>query len=61
MPQTPSARWRRQLDGRLGRAAEPSSRASLEDVYPLELYFYEVSPAPLLDLLIAAPQPADAH
>ena len=31
------------------------------DVYPLELYYYELSPAPLLDTLIAVPQPVDAH
>ena len=44
-------------------AAGPESELAgvLGDVYPLELYFYEVSPAPLLDLLIAAPRPADAN
>ena len=50
-------------------ASASSTSAGLESelsgvlggVYPLELYFYEVSPAPLLDLLIAAPEPADEN
>jgi hypothetical protein len=33
----------------------------LGEIYPLELYYYELVPAPLLDALIAAPQPVDAH
>ena len=41
--------------------AESELSGVLGELYPLELFFYEVSPAPLLDALIAAPQPADAN
>jgi hypothetical protein len=42
-----------------GRESEPA--AVLGDMYPLELFFYELSAAPLLDALIAALPPADEN
>ena len=47
--------------GSTSEGPEAELSGVLGGVYPLELYFYEVSSAPLLDLLIAAPEPADAN
>ena len=48
--------------GSASTAPEPELTGVLGELYPLELFFYEVSPAPLLDaLIIAAPPAADAN
>ena len=60
MPKTPASEPVRVL-----ASAEVDPESELSGVaaafYPVELFDYELSPAPLLDAVIAAPQPADAH
>ncbi len=63
MPKTPKPQEVRTTAsvGSTTASPEPELSAVLGDLYPLELFFYEVSPAPLLDALIAVPQAADAN
>ena len=65
MPKAPTVKPRLvRTTASVGSAkASPESELSgvLGDLYPLELFFYELSPAPLLDAIITAPQPVDAH
>jgi hypothetical protein len=65
MPKAPAAKAREVRRTAAVRSASADTESELSGVlaelYPLELYFYEVSAAPLLDALIAAPQPADAN
>ena len=67
MPKAPTATVKTRVvrttasAGSASTAPEPELADVLGELYPLELFFYEVSPAPLLDaLIIAAPQAADA-
>jgi hypothetical protein len=65
MPKSPTVEPRQVRTTASVRSAQagPESELSgvLGDLYPLELFFYEITPAPLLEALIAAPQPADAN
>jgi hypothetical protein len=63
MPKTPGSPQtvRRIASATTASYAAPELASLAEEVYPLELYFYELSPAPLLDSLISAQPLADAH
>ena len=66
MPKTPAVKLQtvRSTSSAASSAdADPEAELAsvLGDAYPLELFFYELNPAPLLDIFISAPQRVDAR
>ena len=61
MPKTPTAKSQ-PVRVMASVDAYPESESELAGaVYPDEYFVYELGPAPMLDALIGAPQPVDAH